>query len=446
MASGEGTTNVSVAKLCRFLLTGQENGCYQPGCNNRQLSKDRVPSLDELIRDNLGDEAVNTILHFHRQKSGTRDDTGLFALALCARSSEPRTKLAAYSVIQEMCQLPRDLFLFVHYSETLSKPTTGWGKAQRRAISHWYNLQDPNRLAEMVTRYVSRCHWTHKDLMRLAHLKPNNTGSQLIAKYVSKGLDAARKSLTDDNTSMELNGVVRYLTAVDELKHTKDEQLAARLIENHGFHFEHVPSHFIKSKEVWTTLVSLVPVNVLLQYLPKLCQFGYLRLNGPLVPLVIEQLNSETANPRAKLHPVDVYLAMKKYEDSGKSPSGRPAKYRPLPGVMEALHNLFVKSFKNIPSTGKRFLIAVDVRNPMAHSKIPGCPQLTPAVAVALLSLGLLHAEPNGMVQVVAFSTCDMLPINLRSDMLLAEVTKCMREVIIIHFFFKYLFLLYGTI
>lgn len=80
-----------------------------------------------------------------------------------------------------------------------------------------------------------------------------------------------------------------------------------------------------------------------------------------------------------------------------------------------------------MPAIGKRILVAVDVRNPMVHSKVQGCPQLTPALASALVILPMLHVEDN--LTVVAFSQGDMSVLDLKKDMNLLDITKKMREV-----------------
>jgi 60 kDa SS-A/Ro ribonucleoprotein len=53
---------------------------------------------------------------------------------------------------------------------------TGWGRAHRSAINKWYNQfdEEPTRLAYLATKYKARHKWNHKDVIRLAHVKPKN--------------------------------------------------------------------------------------------------------------------------------------------------------------------------------------------------------------------------------------------------------------------------------
>jgi len=49
--------------------------------------------------------------------------------------------------------------------------TTGWGRAHKRAVSQWYTdfVENPEKLARLVTKFKNREGWTHKDALRLAH-------------------------------------------------------------------------------------------------------------------------------------------------------------------------------------------------------------------------------------------------------------------------------------
>lgn len=48
---------------------------------------------------------------------------------------------------------------------------TGWGRGLRRAVGSWYLSWEPRRLALEVTRHASAHGWTHRDVLKLAHLK-----------------------------------------------------------------------------------------------------------------------------------------------------------------------------------------------------------------------------------------------------------------------------------
>ena len=123
-----------------------------------------------MLDGDRGEEAVKEILSVSAQPSTC--NAPIFALAACARlAKDLKAKQAAYKALAQVCKSPVRLFLFVDYSEKLSGATSGWGRAQRKAISSWYNDKDPVELAVDVTKYKSRHGWSHLDLLRLAHVK-----------------------------------------------------------------------------------------------------------------------------------------------------------------------------------------------------------------------------------------------------------------------------------
>ena len=93
-------------------------------------------------------------------------------------------------------------------------------------------------------------------MFRIYNLRENNEQNCLITaiavclKYVVKGLEATKKQYGSDCPSAEVTSVLAYLQAVDTVKHSTDAQLASRLIEQFQLAREHIPTHYINSKEV----------------------------------------------------------------------------------------------------------------------------------------------------------------------------------------------------
>lgn len=420
-----------IARFKHFLRMGHENGCYQPGL--KPILIENATCLREMLDDQRGMQALEIALQFRREKVGLRSDTVPFVLAACAHNSKDNeAKAAAYAAVPEVCEMPKELFAFVNYSEVLSQVLsspkgTGWGRGQRKQISHWYNNKEPMALAELVTRCVSGSKWTHKDIFKLVHLKAANTGIEAIAKFIMKGWIETKREYETDNCTPEIRELLKYLKAVHDVKHSTDVQEVAQLIEQHHLSIHHVPTTNYKFKEIWNVIIPHISLEELLQHLPKLAHYGYLRPKQPLVQKVKDRLDKECENSEMRLYPMDIYLAKLKYEESGKSLTGRPAKNKPIPIITDRLKQLLVTSAKHVAPTGKRFLIAVDVRNPMAHAKIPGCSQLTPNIATALLIWGLWHAEPEN-VKVVAFGDNDMTSIQLTPHMQFDDLITRMKE------------------
>ena len=130
-----------------------------------------------LIEDGHGEEVVKEICAFGTEGLSVQQDSIIFSLAVCAKlSKERKVKQAALKSVIPICTNAAQLFRFVEYSEKLSGKTTGWGRGQRKAISEWYNRKESGHLAVAVTKYIQRNGWSHLDLIRLAHIKPERDG------------------------------------------------------------------------------------------------------------------------------------------------------------------------------------------------------------------------------------------------------------------------------
>lgn len=231
-------------RLRRFLCLGCEGGAYYVG--EKELGRENAQAILRLIAAGKGVEVVKEVIEFSVEGRAAKQNPILFALALCARDKDPDTKAAAYKSLRKVCRIPTHLFSFIEFSEGISVGT-GWGRAHRRAIQHWYNSKEPMSLANAVTKYRQRGGWSHVDVLRLTHIKPENPGVACVCRYVVKGMDACRTEFAGqgDNVSQ----VLAFLEAVETAK-TADEATMVRFIREYRLVREHVPTTLLNSKHV----------------------------------------------------------------------------------------------------------------------------------------------------------------------------------------------------
>ena len=166
-----------LSQLHKFLCYGSENGSYKPSCCNKEVSTEDAQCILRLAENGHGEEVVKEICAFSKDGFSVRQDPVIFALAVCAKQSKDlKTKRAALKAVITVCPTAAQLFRFVEYTEKLSGKTTGWGRGQRKAVSEWYNRKESGPLAIAVTKYIQRNGWSHLDLIRLAHIKPERDG------------------------------------------------------------------------------------------------------------------------------------------------------------------------------------------------------------------------------------------------------------------------------
>ena len=136
-----------------------------------------VPAfLMNLLGDGKGEEVVREVIRCHTDKRYV-SHTGMFiTLAVCVRTECHKTKQAAFKAVQEICELPSDLFGFVHYAMSVAESQKGWGRAMRNMVHVWYNSKKGKELAALTTRFKSSAGWSHVDLLRLSHIKADNPG------------------------------------------------------------------------------------------------------------------------------------------------------------------------------------------------------------------------------------------------------------------------------
>ena len=79
----------------------------------KELGVENALSIQELIKDGRGLEVVETIKKFSIEGRTSKQNTVMFALALCAKSDDLPTKRAAYGSLSEICRIPTHLFMYV---------------------------------------------------------------------------------------------------------------------------------------------------------------------------------------------------------------------------------------------------------------------------------------------------------------------------------------------
>ncbi|KAK3567805.1 hypothetical protein QTP86_026752 [Hemibagrus guttatus] len=387
-ASDAGSVTEEV-RLRRFLCYGSESATYRAR-EQRNPCLEHVTSLTELLEAGRGSEAVQEVRNISMQGGVRSSGPALFALAVISQHSDVEAKRAAYGVLKEVCASPSELFSFVQYKKELSGAGQRgmWGRALRKAVADWYNGRDALTLARHVTACKRKGGWSHQDLFRLAHLKPASDAVSLVSKYVTKGWKAVQETYGDQEKTEDVMKVFVYLEAVEKTKHSSDELEVAHLIEEHKLEREHLLTKHLKSRE-------------------------------------------------AKTHPLGVLLAAENYK-RGHDKRGK-LKWKPNRDVIQALDAAFCKCLTNVESTGKRFVVGVDVSSRLGSIAL-GSFVSTVTVAAAM-SMVMFYPESNIQLshsvitrsepsaEVVLFSEGAVVPCAVSADSSLLQITMQLVQV-----------------
>ena len=201
-------------RLHRFLILGVEGGTFY--ASQRTLTLGNVKALLRMLEAGMGTEVVAAIRGVSLSGRAAKQDPTLFALAVCARRGDVKTRRAAYAAVADVCRIPTHLFTFISYTESMGEGT-GWGRAPRRAIKSWY-ARDPVQLARATTKYRARAGWSHTDVLRLAHPTPASPEHRVLFRYLTKGLSEVDKAAVAACQGGADGEFMRLLTAVEEMK------------------------------------------------------------------------------------------------------------------------------------------------------------------------------------------------------------------------------------
>ncbi|CAC5394651.1 TROVE2 [Mytilus coruscus] len=398
-----------IDKLKRFLCLGTELGYYKANSIHRKFSRSEVQAIDRLIQQGPGRDVVKCIKDVSVLNRACKQNPTLYALAVCARSNDPSTKHAAYSVLNDVCRIPTHLFQFIKYCEEMSGHETGWGRAHRKAISQWYKhfgevdphgRKNPLKLAYLVTKFRRRFKWSHKDVIRLAHVRSRNKAIRMTLQY------ALGKTVEDADSTMstEASEVRDFLMAVHNAKHCsleKDEDKLCEYIVLHQLSWEHVPNQFLKySVKVWKALFRLMPMTAMIRNLGKMTSLDIHKGKPEAdfwVTLVEARLLDDVQLASARIHPLTLLIAMNHYKQGAQR--NHKIEWTPIHRITEALKNAFIRNTRIIQPKGRKYLMAISVGENMQKS-ICGS-TITAGEAAAAMVYSTIQTED---VEVILFT------------------------------------------
>lgn len=414
-----------MARARRFIILGCEGGTFST--QERPLAIENAAAIGRILASKEeGVALVDLIIQISKSGAAAKQGPALFAFAMCAKLGDVETRRAAYASLAKVCRIPTHLFSFVGMVESMSE-TTGWGRAQRRAISAFYNNKPPAVLAQHVTKYKNREGWTHRDVLRLAHVKPVSQATATVLHYAVKGAEGGNAELLAQKASddEEALAALAYLSAVEMIKElgacipspapvpapggtgvdaetettsaasvsAASVAAAVMLIKDHGLVREHVPSNLLNAIPVWEALLEKMPATALLRNLGKLSKLGLLAEGSPRAATVAARLSNPDILQRAKVHPFSILLAKATY-DTGHGLKGS-LEWPVNPAISAALDSGFSAAFGAVKPSGKRILQAVDVSGSMAWSPVMGSDVISARVGAAALAYIAQNIEPN---------------------------------------------------
>lgn len=103
---------------------------------------------------------------------------------------------------------------------------------------------------------------------------------------------------------------------------------------------ESVPTELLKDKMVWEALLEKMPMTALIRNLGNLSKCELLVPMSDAAKKVADQLTDQEALQKARVHPIQLLVAMKTYQ-SGHGVRGS-GEWKPVPAVIDALDKTII--------------------------------------------------------------------------------------------------------
>ena len=363
--------------LDRFLILGSDTPSYYASA--QKLTKDAAKNVVKAIQTD-GLRTVNRIVEISTEGRAPKNDPAIFALVLCAVHGNAETVAAAYAALPRVARTGTHLFQFVDSLNELGK----WNAAAKRGVAAWYTNRGDDKLAMQILKYQSREGWSHRDVLRLAHVKPKTEIQSNVFRYVVKGAEGL-----GDNTE-----IPRLIAGVEALKRNPTKATALKTISMYdGISWEMIPTELHRDKDVMSALIPSMGMTALIRKLGQLTNVGVIRPLSEDLKTVVAKLTDAEAIKAGRVHPITILNALNQYRQ-GRGDKGSLI-WTPVQQVVDALNDAFYDSFNYIESTGQNFLIGVDCSGSMFGARVSGAPNLTAAEVAGVMALAVAKREPN---------------------------------------------------
>lgn len=341
---------------------------------------------------------------------------------MVCRLGDVATRRAAYAAVPEVCRTPTMLFEFIDLHKAMSPDSNGWGRCLRRAVTKVYS-KPAYDVAYAVTKYGQRNGWTHRDLLRLTHVKPKSTAHELVFHYAVKGEVMSVTAAADDKVYADDIKVHNFLHAVEDAKKCDNEHAMVALITDHRLAREHINTRMLNSVCVWGAMLPNMPFTALIRNLGKMTSVGLLAPLSDAASTVVSKLKDADGLKRARVHPFTLLVALLTYR-RGHGEKGSLT-WMPNFQVEAALEEAFYLSFGTVTPTGKRYVLGLDVSGSMDCGYVDGsC--VTPREAAAAMAMVTMRTEPQ--CHPMGFSR-SLVPVPISASDNLATVIKKMKKI-----------------
>lgn len=392
----------SWTQLDRFLILGSEGGTYY--ATEREMTVENAKNVVACINAD-GKRVIDRILEIAKEGRAPKYDAILFAYAMASKMGDEETRAYANARFTEVCNIGTHVFNSANNILSFG----GFGSGTRRAFARWYNEMSPERLAYQLVKYQQRNGMSHADVLRMAHVKPQDTIHDMLYAYAAGKLtpvDLDEKTwaktvvLNRSNKKSEKevdrvginNEAFNIIEGFERAKKASTEKEIISLIEKFNLPQECVPTQWRNKEKVASAILQRMPMTATLRGLGKNTAAGAIKPLSENEKLVVKRITNVEALKKAKVHPIHVLAALAVYEN-GRGVRGSLS-WDPNRKIINALNDAFYASFKTFEPSGKRFYLGLDVSGSMGVP-VNGMDFLDCRQACAAMALATDRIESN---------------------------------------------------
>ena len=362
--------------LRRCLLIGTAKSTYYAG--KKELTDDFVNVLVSAIAQNPTRVAEEIV--YASDGRSINNSAPILALVLLSMGKSSEAKQAFQEIFSTVIRTGSHFYEWLSYTKSMR----GFGKVVRESGKTWLSREDVKGLAYQLLKYQQRQGFTHRDALRLFHVKPPTEEHRQLFEWVVKGWAQLPKEIPTP--------ALAQIWWYEWLKRNP-EQTQQAISQGHLTHEMAAPVGKM-DKAAWQLLFEEMPIGAMLRNLGSLTQLDVLRTDGVANLKRLEAtLNSKDRLRSGRIHPIDVLKALKTSKSGGKL--GRSQKtWQPVPRILDILEKALEMSFEVVEPTGKVFMHAVDVSGSMSSGVVDSVGLSCCEIATAM-ALVTAKAEKN---------------------------------------------------
>ena len=359
------------AMLDRFIIIGTEGGTYY--VSEKNITMKNATNVIACIKENPM-RVIDAIVEVSDKGRAMKNEPALFALALVVTHGDDESRKHAFSVLPKVARIGTHLFAFVEYVNSMR----GWGRALRNAVSSWYLDKEISKLVLQLTKYQSRNGWSHRDVLRLAHTKPNNETQNQAFKWSTGKLDDIREIENVDGLEL--------IHAFETIKKSDNEGEIISLITKHNLPMELIPTEK-RSVPVLEALLPNLGITALIRNLGMYTSKGLFENYSDLSRMAIKNINNIDILKKGRIHPMFVLNALVTYSN-GHGEKGKLS-WNVNQNIVNALDEAFYMSFEAVEPTNKNLFYGLDVSRSMNWGNVIGMSLMPSQVVAAMAMVGL---------------------------------------------------------